>query len=342
MVKSKLRAFTLIELLVVIAIIAVLIALLLPAVQQAREAARRTQCKNNLKQIGLAMHNYHDTNGRFPSGGGGIVQQGSWGHSQWVAILPYIDNAPMYNQWNFSFSGEGWICSSIGTAPNVIGNPNAALVAAQPMSWLQCPSSPLVEFVPSCVQVAGSCYVGIAGGWNTVNPTWNGMSNSFSDDGGGTPTHQAYFSDEGLISGNAHKKMKQCTDGLSNTLLVGELSGYTLDAAGNKYDQRQSGGSACASWGWPMGNPWNGGGWMSDNTNVVAYPPNAPVYGQIGVGTACTQGAAMYNTPMASAHTGGVQVLMGDGSSRFISNNINLNTLIFLAARSDGQALGEF
>src|SRR6187401_1277341 len=99
------RAFTLIELLVVIAIIAILIALLLPAVQQAREAARRTQCKNNMKQIGLALHNYHDTYLRFPSAfgiqslnGGGAER---WGHSQWVALLPYYDQAPLYSQWNF-------------------------------------------------------------------------------------------------------------------------------------------------------------------------------------------------------------------------------------------------
>ena len=98
------KAFTLIELLVVIAIIAVLIALLLPAVQQARESARRTQCKNNFKQIGLALHNYHDTYLRFPNGHGIQALQGGaemFGHSQWVALLPYVDLAPLYSQWDF-------------------------------------------------------------------------------------------------------------------------------------------------------------------------------------------------------------------------------------------------
>ena len=99
------KAFTLIELLVVIAIIAVLIALLLPAVQQARESARRTQCKNNFKQIGLALHNYHDTYLRFPNGHGitSLSSTGGerWGHSQWVALLPYVDLAPLYSQWDF-------------------------------------------------------------------------------------------------------------------------------------------------------------------------------------------------------------------------------------------------
>ncbi len=93
--RAKVRGFTLIELLVVIAIIAILIALLLPAVQQAREAARRSQCRNNMKQIGLALHNYHDTFNQFPSAfGNQSVNSGGgerWGHSQWVALLPYID-----------------------------------------------------------------------------------------------------------------------------------------------------------------------------------------------------------------------------------------------------------
>jgi len=331
--KKVLMGFTLIELLVVIAIIAVLIALLLPAVQQAREAARRTQCKNNLKQMGLAMHNYHDTFAMFPTGGGGWQMAGStWAHSQWVGILPYVDNAPMYNAWNFNRLDDGWVGAG--------GSTNLNAVANNPMSWLQCPSSPLVENVAVnngvfTANVASSCYVGIAGATNTAQ--WNPGDNTLSNDGGGTPTHEAYWSDHGLISGSTPKKMKQCTDGLSNTMLVGELSGYTLDSANGQHDNRQS-----AIWGWPMSGPWFGGGWMANNTNVIAYPPNAPVYGQIGVGNTGAQSAAMYNTPLSSAHTGGVQVLMGDGSSRFISNNINLNTYIYLGARDDGQALGDF
>ncbi len=105
----KNRGFTLIELLVVIAIIAILVALLLPAVQQAREAARRTQCKNNLKQLGIAIHNYHDVAGMFP---GNITQSpGSYRNASWLTmILPYIDQAPAYNQMEFSgtnFSNQG-------------------------------------------------------------------------------------------------------------------------------------------------------------------------------------------------------------------------------------------
>src|ERR1700679_1710963 len=107
MTKPKRPGFTLIELLVVIAIIAVLIALLLPAVQQARESARRTQCKNNLKQLGLALAHYHDSTQKFPCGASGA--SGGWGHSFWVPILPYIDQAALYNQWNFNFANDGWL-----------------------------------------------------------------------------------------------------------------------------------------------------------------------------------------------------------------------------------------
>jgi len=119
----KRRGFTLIELLVVIAIIAILIALLLPAVQQAREAARRSTCKNNLKQIGLALHNYHDTHRVFPPGcisrsirSGGqdvwedaasLTATGNQGTSWMLMILPYADQAPLYNQWNFSTNVMG-------------------------------------------------------------------------------------------------------------------------------------------------------------------------------------------------------------------------------------------
>src|SRR5437867_3182709 len=126
------KAFTLIELLVVIAIIAILIALLLPAVQQAREAARRSQCKNNLKQIGLGYHNYHDTFLYFPSGNAEL-SQASWSHTQWVSILPYMDGAAMYKKWNFSGPDSGWMCSGVGNV-NAIGG------GAVP--WIQCPSSP--------------------------------------------------------------------------------------------------------------------------------------------------------------------------------------------------------
>ena len=132
--KTLKRGFTLIELLVVIAIIAILIALLLPAVQQAREAARRTQCKNNLKQIGLALHNYHDVHNGFPMGN---MIPGTHGPTAWVAMLPFIEQAPLFNQINFSAAGSWWFGSGAASV-------NAATFSGKKIPGYICPSMTLV------------------------------------------------------------------------------------------------------------------------------------------------------------------------------------------------------
>ena len=134
------RGFTLIELLVVIAIIAILIALLLPAVQQAREAARRTQCKNNLKQLGLALHNYHDTHGTFPFGwmAGNDLNVSCWG----IMLLPYLDQGNLYNNWNSSVPAFNEAVALFQPATAVQGNLN---VIATPLAMYKCPSSTAKE-----------------------------------------------------------------------------------------------------------------------------------------------------------------------------------------------------
>src|SRR6056297_1010615 len=136
------RGFTLIELLVVIAIIAVLVALLLPAVQQAREAARRSACKNNLKQWGLAFHNYHDTYNTLPIGGNG--QMPGWGVSFYPGLLPFVDQAPLYNQLIFAGTHAGWTGGGGGTGQNV----NGPAVRGVVMEVMLCPSSPYDKLIP--------------------------------------------------------------------------------------------------------------------------------------------------------------------------------------------------
>src|SRR5262249_28623894 len=142
--------FTLIELLVVIAIIGVLIALLLPAVQQAREAARRIQCTNNMKQLGIAMHNYHDTMGSFPSSVWRLQDNAAWpgarpvrrwGHSWCAMILPHIEQIAVYNAINFSI-GAGTANSGLGSLPLMVNH--TALMT--PINGFMCPSDPSPVF----------------------------------------------------------------------------------------------------------------------------------------------------------------------------------------------------
>ncbi len=207
----RVRGFTLIELLVVIAIIAVLIALLLPAVQQAREAARRTQCKNNMKQLGLALHNYHDTSLVFPVGGfyqGAKVGTGMGWH---VGILPYIDQAPMYNQFNFN-----------ATAYTDTNNLTMALKSPP---GFYCPSGKLDKTQNAGENVGtqspnSTHYYGIMGPKGTnpkTAPAQYGWDNTTLAGHGG-------FALQGMMPRNACRRMADVTDGTSNTLAIGELS----------------------------------------------------------------------------------------------------------------------
>ena len=150
--RQKARGFTLIELLVVIAIIAILIALLLPAVQQAREAARRTQCKNNLKQLGLALHNYHDSMSMFPrSQLGATTGTADWrGHSAHVMILPYIEQAALYSQYEMDIHAwwDGGKTGVDGTAHHNVQNANRA--GMKRLTAFICPSNSASIAFPAC------------------------------------------------------------------------------------------------------------------------------------------------------------------------------------------------
>jgi len=194
------RGFTLIELLVVIAIIAVLVALLLPAVQQAREAARRSSCKNNLKQIGLALHNYHDTHTALPPGY--VVQidfRSSWGWSSY--LLPFLDQAPLYQQLD------------VGSQPlaTALTNANLLDLMQKPISGFRCPSdtSPEVNNEHTLrdvndveQEVASSNYLGVHDG-----DYWSNVTGE---------QHQ------GTFFANTNRSFRDYTDGLSNTIVVGE------------------------------------------------------------------------------------------------------------------------
>ncbi len=320
------KGFTLIELLVVIAIIAILIALLLPAVQQAREAARRTQCKNNLKQLGLALHNYHDVFNGFALGMGGTRWNGggtgNWGRlNGLVPLLPYIEQANLYNQISSTLPGGpvNGFWPAMGPEPWETGyRPWRTQVAA-----FLCPSDekPDQSWNGGRRPIAKTNY-----GFNY------GDSIAFNGDGEGN----AWTPTRGMFSPYKSYGFSDCTDGSSNTLLMAELTrttGGNLVLGGTAQNisgmntnpanclaaisttDRQAFATGVATTG------WSGDAWCDSNQSMSGFntvlPPNGPRCsldtwdGSWGIYSA------------QSRHTGGVQVVMTDGSCTFVSENID-------------------
>lgn len=306
--KRTARGFTLIELLVVIAIIAVLVALLLPAVQQAREAARRSSCKNNLKQIGLALHNYHDTHGAFPPGWIGVEQtapfrpdvEGPSGMSWHVMILPFMDQAPLYNQLNFSQP-------VIQTVPN-----QNSILFNTTITGYRCPSDPGPERwdieeegspgTPLQTNMPTANYPGVFGTTEIHDCETVGLGNNCWGNG--------------VFGHNTAYKMRDLIDGTSNTFLVGERASR-LNV--------------------PVGEPAHLSTWagvIPEGEEAFArilggtdHPPNDP---------------AGHLEDFSSFHEGGAQFLLGDGRVRFVSENIDGGVYQGLATRQGGEVVGEF
>jgi prepilin-type N-terminal cleavage/methylation domain-containing protein len=305
------KGFTLIELLVVIAIIAVLIALLLPAVQQAREAARRTQCKNNLKQIGLALHNYHDINLVFPP-------SSFTGHSTggWATILPQADQAPLFNRLQFV---AGW--SWLGQAN---GGVNAAAVNGTKIPFLVCPSNPMPDSA-----TVGSNPAGV--NTSSTQPSYTFVSGADTQVGLVADATHGFSSTAGLFIPNGKKGFRDITDGTSNIIAIIEQSNWSKDNASitSANSDRRSAANETM--------------WIGDAGDTRCFHRTTFRYAPGNFdGSLNGTGTQSCNTPVISAHTGGVQALMGDGTVRFISNNIDLTTYKNLAMIADGAVLGEF
>ncbi len=329
--RSRLKSgFTLIELLVVIAIIAILIALLLPAVQQAREAARRTQCKNNMKQIGLAHHNYLDTHSTFAPGVLYGLASGVDGHSggtNWrTFMLPFIDQASIYNQLNFN--GASW-SSRIGT-PGCCGYSGGnQILTGIIVPIYKCPSSPLDALGnPPGMQSAGfgqlHDYVGIAGATPDPAGRTSGHCVSF--------LHGVACNTGGLIY-NEVTRMRDFIDGSSNTMLVAEQSGLvgTADRRAN-----YNGGWSGSESGVRIGNASGAEDYYITAVTTIRYNINTKTAG------AGADGAYKLNTIVNSYHVGGIHALLADGAVRFLSENMSFQTLSNLASKNDGVVLGEF
>ena len=326
MVRNRSRGFTLVELLVVIAIIGILVALLLPAIQAAREAARRSQCSNHLKQLALALQNYHDVYKKLPPGDEGwSLPNGDWGSNWRVRILPMCESTTLYEQWNFN-KGNGWA----GSNPNGVANKNAQIGFNAP--WANCPSSPLEVFAGGrnefqAGQMLNFCYFGISGAENSPNGVW---ASSTRNDGGGT---KGICTQDGMLLANDTLNLSACTDGTANTLILGEIANFIYDQTKiNRADRRPG-----ATWGWMMGT--NNGSTRQNvdavaSTNTIRYAPNSFSLNLSGVNNGEND---RRNVPLTSAHPGGVQVAQVDGSVRLIVDSIDMNTLTFLCVRNDGQ-----
>jgi prepilin-type N-terminal cleavage/methylation domain-containing protein len=348
---SRRRGFTLIELLVVIAIIAILIALLLPAVQQAREAARRSQCQNNLKQIGLALHNYESTYTTFPPGTRGgrtWAQVGVKDGTNWrTSILPYLDQAPVFNQLDFSASfGAGTTAAVAYIGGNGQPSSNAVLSGLVVPAYL-CPSSALEVFPVDYINNTGGAgnfnnpgrgmgiqYVGIQGAARTFD--WQPTG----DDGRNFDCGHGYSCVQGMLPVNENKRIRDAIDGTSNTILVAEQSGLSGTSNGGRGSNRTSnyyGGWAGARQNWaPNSTCTQSSDQWQTGTTCVRWAPNSKIE-HAGNGHPYRN-----NTTLNSFHTGGLFVLLADGSVRFISDNIDFQNLKKLSMRDDGQPLGEF
>ncbi len=342
--KIQRRGFTLIELLVVIAIIAVLVALLLPAVQQAREAARRSSCKNNLKQIGLALHNYHDTHTAFPysvSHSGSLTntsytaspghvsrtpESTVLNHRGWLMLLPYLDQAPLYNQVDFSLATGGYIRGPgnlpSGLAPGDPGNAND-LVVSKSLVALLCPS----DNGPTHYTNSGYAPYAIAPGSTIELGAFTNYD--FSVERTSSTDHiwaRESLATRRLFGIDSCSKIRDITDGTSNTVAVAETVRSTWNGVsptwgyakwvGHGVDLTYSRGinfNRCCGW---------------DSTPFARTPVLSNRLGD-------------WST-VGSNHTGGAQVVLADGSVRFISENIDATTRNRLAYIADGQPVGEF
>ena len=339
------RGFTLIELLVVIAIIAVLIALLLPAVQQAREAARRTQCKNNLKQLGLALHNYESTLSMFPpnlvpGGTNYRYSAGNWGVLAYLS--PYLDHTAIYKLMNLDAP------TYAPTPPYNIADPNNALAASFKVPLFLCPSDRAQS---------------LGGGYGVASI---GPANYCANQGSGLNTtaagvrHGSPYNADGVMFADSGIRIGDIIDGTSNTACMSEsllgdgaesFAGGTPPAKSqlvyaylNTFPASMDDAACAAPTMWNRDRRrqflWFSGEIRNTSYNHY-YNPNDRRWDCITNSSALGYTAIGWKAAR-SQHVGGVHLLMCDGAVRFVSENIDNNTWRGLATRAGNEVVGEF
>jgi len=387
-----------VELLVVIAIIGILVALLLPAIQAAREAARRTQCNNNLKNISLGLQNYHDTYKTFPMGAmhTGTRAVASLGPSWQYGILPFMEQRNIYDKITNCIRSGGPVSTATAGSPVFGAYLVNAAIAGRPLDklipdYMRCPSSPLPVMSDQTGSICLSTYVGIAGGTDILtaaqaNTTLYPNPNLWGSPYSSTRTYMnrsgamitvgttanCVLTSSGMLPIGEHVGINGCTDGTSNTMIVGEASDWLRDV-NRTISTKYHGDPGWNGAGTPNSNTGTDmmGGWLSGTncvakindiapgalttTTTVAGPPAwaSPIIFNVttvrykpyvkevlGAGAAPGCGEIMgLNNPLQAAHPGGLLVAFVDGSVQFVSSTTDLAVLLRIAIRDDGQTV---
>ena len=331
--RRRSRGFTLIELLVVIAIIAILIALLLPAVQQAREAARRSQCKNNLKQFGLALHNYHDTHRIFPPGN---VNPGTGSFSAWIPaggvrnhngflfLLPFIDQAAIYNSIDFSVATGTADTAGIGGG-GIQKDGAGRVLTDYAVSVFRCPSDSgsfagaefKFSYYSSTTSMHYNCEDNQRTSYGMISHNSSDTQNTYGELSG---TSVCAFGNNGAC------RIRDVTDGTSNTMLL-------IESQMKKWNNFST--NACnGEWTSTTMGPYWGQFIRHCFMRPLSYRINQQACSNHNLGPG-------RSTP-GSLHEGGCHALFADGTVRFLSENMNFTTLGNLAKIADGEVIGEF
>lgn len=341
----RLGGFTLVELLVVIAIIGILVALLLPAVQAARESARRTQCLNNLKQLGLAMQNHLTSEGEFPAGGFKCEEE-----SFFDQVIPYVEDEVLFDQLVRRQSRwAGYLEDDEG------GEINRALITTWSPDYLWCPSSDLPHRIVLDQDNQNALYE------NHVMPMYVGISGAVdgtniltsADFQEVVPVQRGFYSRNGMFYSGSYMKPRRITDGMSNTMAMAEQSswGYEQNDQSKPRDIRSciTGGvfaSTCDDGmsgynGYPVPlSEIQGSNVFTYNLTTIRYPINDTQW--LPVRQAGKSAFGEMNKTIHSAHPGGAHIMLVDSSVRFLTDDTSMDVLRRLGCRYDGLVIEEF